>query len=100
MGSQQGGGDFRLKLVLRRDRFGRGGDHTPFVQNGFNAVRFIEVHEEYTRQHTLDDLPEHMDWNYLANVAKCNLIGLTSLANAGPAPSNVGLRWIKGITRQ
>ncbi|MCB0824979.1 MAG: M20/M25/M40 family metallo-hydrolase [Armatimonadetes bacterium] len=93
---RQGGGDFRLKLVLRRDRFGRGGDHTPFVQNGFNAVRFIEVHEEYTRQHTPDDLPEHMDWNYLANVAKCNLIGLTSLANAGPSPSNVRIKMDQG----
>jgi hypothetical protein len=80
---------FGVKLVLRRDRFGRGGDHTPFSEEGFSAVRFIEVHEEYTRQHTPDDLPEYMDWNYLANVTRMNLVALAHLANAGPAPENV-----------
>jgi Zn-dependent M28 family amino/carboxypeptidase len=80
---------FGVKLVFRADRFGRGGDHTPFAQAGFSAVRFVEVHEEYSRQHTPDDLPEHMDWNYLANVARLNIAAMTSLANAGPAPSNV-----------
>lgn len=82
---------FGVKLVLRADRFGRGGDHTPFAQAGFNAVRFIEVHEEYTRQHTPDDLPEHMDWAYLANVARTNLVSLALLAQAGPEPKNVRL---------
>lgn len=81
--------DFGIKLVLRADRFGRGGDHTPFAQNGFDAIRFIEVHEEYTRQHTGDDLPEHMDWNYLANVTRVNLVALMALADAGPRPTAV-----------
>ncbi len=80
---------FGIKLVNRADRFGRGGDHTPFAQEGFSAVRFIEVHEEYTRQHTPDDLPEFMDWTYLANVTKSNLAVLCELANAGPAPIDV-----------
>lgn len=80
---------FKIKLVFRADRFGRGGDHTPFAQAGYNAVRFIEVHEEYTRQHTPDDLPEHMDWEYLANAARINVAALTALAGAGPAPENV-----------
>lgn len=80
---------FGVKLVLRRDRFGRGGDHTPFAEAGFNAVRFIEVHEEYARQHTPDDLPEHMDWNYLANVARTNLVALVSLASAANPPTDV-----------
>lgn len=78
-----------MKLVFRRDRFGRGGDHTPFSQNGFNAVRFVEVHEEYTRQHTPDDLPEFVDANYVANVAKVNLLVMASLANAAEPPENV-----------
>lgn len=81
--------DFGVKLVLRADRFGRGGDHTPFAQEGFSAVRFIEVHEEYTRQHTPDDLPEYMDWAYLAQVTKANLAAMAELANAGVAPSDV-----------
>lgn len=84
--------NFGVKLVLRKDRFGRGGDHTPFAQAGYNAVRFIEVHEEYTRQHTPDDLPEHMDWNYLSNVAKTNLAAMATLAKAGPAPTNVRIK--------
>ncbi|HZH99411.1 MAG TPA: M20/M25/M40 family metallo-hydrolase [Fimbriimonadaceae bacterium] len=81
--------DFSVKLVLRRDRFGRGGDHTPFSEEGFSAVRFIEVHEEYTRQHTPHDLPEFMDWRYLANVTRANLVAMTHLADAGAAPENV-----------
>jgi hypothetical protein len=80
---------FGVKLVFRRDRFGRGGDHTPFNQNGFNAVRFVEVHEEYTRQHTPDDLPEFVDAAYVANVARVNLAAMMLLANAGDPPSNV-----------
>lgn len=81
--------DFNVKLVFRKDRFGRGGDHSPFNDLGFNAVRFVEVHEEYSRQHTPDDLPQYMDWNYLANVAKLNLAVMNSLANAGPPPAEV-----------
>jgi hypothetical protein len=81
--------DFGIKLVFRQDRFGRGGDHTPFAEEGFSAVRFIEVHEEYSRQHTPDDLPEFMDWKYLTNVTRINLAAMGTLADAGPAPTNV-----------
>lgn len=81
--------EFGVKLVFRRDRFGRGGDHTPFHDHGFPAVRLVEVHEEYTRQHTPDDLPEHMDWAYLANVARLNALTLASLMQADPGPKNV-----------
>lgn len=80
---------FGVKLVFRKDRFGRGGDHTPFHEEGFPAVRFIEIHEEYTRQHTPDDLPQYMDWNYLANVARINLLAYASLASADDPPANV-----------
>lgn len=80
---------FGAKLVLRKDRFGRGGDHSPFHDAGFPAVRFVEVHEEYTRQHTVEDLPQFMDWNYLANVTRMNLLAVSALADAGPAPTNV-----------
>lgn len=80
---------FGIKLVMRRDRFGRGGDHTPFSEQGFAAVRFIETHEEYSRQHTPDDLPEFIDPEYLANVTKMNLIAMSALAQAGPPPTDV-----------
>lgn len=88
--------DFGAKLVMRRDRFGRGGDHTPFAEAGFNAVRFIEVHEEYTRQHTPDDLPEFMDWNYLANVTRLNLAAMATLGNAQLPPENVRVKMDQG----
>lgn len=81
--------DFGVKLVLRADRFGRGGDHSPFNREGFTAVRFVEVHEEYSRQHTDQDLPEFMDFDYLANVTRVNLRAIANLANAGAPPRNV-----------
>lgn len=80
---------FGIKLVLRKDRFGRGGDHTPFNDEGFSAVRFVETHEEYSRQHTPDDLPEFMDFAYLANVTRMNLIAMSAFANAELPPTNV-----------
>jgi acetylornithine deacetylase/succinyl-diaminopimelate desuccinylase-like protein len=80
---------FGVKLVLRKDRFGRGGDHTPFVQEGYSAVRFTEAFEDYARQHTPNDLPERIDWGYLANVARVNLRALAALADSGPAPTEV-----------
>jgi hypothetical protein len=87
---------FGAKLVLRADRFGRGGDHTPFARENFNAVRFIEVHEEYTRQHTTDDLIEHMDFGYLENVARLNLAVATELASAAPQPTDVRIDRAQG----
>ncbi len=80
---------FGIKLVFRKDRFGRGGDHTPFHEEGFAAVRFVEVHEEYSRQHSPDDLTKDMDWNYLANSARINLLAFASLASADEPPSEV-----------
>jgi hypothetical protein len=84
--------DFGIKLVFRRDRFGRGGDHTPFANAGFNAVRFIEVHEEFTRQHTPDDLMDYMDFDYLARVASANLAIMATLAQAGDSPTKVKVK--------
>ena len=81
--------NFKIRIVLRRDRFGRGGDHTPFNENGYNAIRFCEMVEDFTRQHNADDLPEAVNPDYLANVTRANLVTLASLANAGPGPTNV-----------
>lgn len=78
-----------LKMVLRHDRFGRGGDHTPFNQVGYRAVRFTEVHEEYSRQHTVHDLPEFVDFEYLRRVQLANVFAVTALAEAPPEPTEV-----------
>ncbi|MDX2066756.1 MAG: M20/M25/M40 family metallo-hydrolase [Fimbriimonadaceae bacterium] len=79
----------RVQLVFRRDRFGRGGDHTPFNQQGFTAVRVVEVHEDYRHQHTDLDLPKFMDWGYLARNTALNLHALHALADAEAAPRRV-----------
>lgn len=80
---------FAAKLIFRGDRFGRGGDHTPFNRQGFDAVRFCEPYEEYSHQHTEQDLPKFMDFEFLANVARINLLAAGFLADAGDAPSSV-----------
>jgi Zn-dependent M28 family amino/carboxypeptidase len=83
-------------LVLRPDRFLRGGDHLAFDEAGFPAVRLTEVAEDYDRQHQdvrtegerrFGDLPEHVDEQYLAEVARLDGAALMHLANAPSAPS-------------
>ena len=80
--------------VFRPDRFLRGGDHLPFLAEGFPAVRFTDLREDYARQHQdprteggvrYGDDPEFVDPDYLAAVARCNGAVLAHLANA-PAP--------------
>lgn len=87
----------QAKLVFRRDRFLRGGDHTAFNEAGFAAVRFTEVEENYDRQHqdvrteaghSYGDLAEHVDAEYLAGVARLNAAALAHLANAPSMPGN------------
>lgn len=91
---------FRVWMIYRRDRYGRGGDHIPFLERGYPAVRFSEPDEDYTHQHqTLrtengvfyGDTPEYVDFGYVANVARVDLIALASLANAPAKPRNVTL---------
>jgi len=84
-------------LVFREDRFLRGGDHTAFSDQGIPAVRFTEVFENFDRQHQdvreeqgvqYGDLPEFVDEEYLADVARLNAAVLVSLANAPAVPQN------------
>lgn len=91
---------FGAWLIYRRDRYGRGGDHIPFVERGFAAIRFTESDEDYTHQHQnvrtengvfYGDTPEFVDFEYTANVARVNLVALASLANAPAKPKNVGI---------
>jgi hypothetical protein len=89
---------FKVQLVYRRDRYGRGGDHIPFLERGFAAVRFTEPHEDYTHQHQsvkmvdgkqYGDTLEFVDFGYIANAARINLIALANLALAPAKPKNV-----------
>lgn len=76
----------KADLVFRSDRFGRGGDHTPFNQEGYAAVRFTTANENYSRQHTTGDVFANVSVPYIARVTKINAAALASLALAPPAP--------------
>ena len=89
---------FTVQLIQRRDRFLRGGDHLPFLDRGYAAVRFTEPFENFRHQHQnvrtengvrFGDLPEFVDFGYVADVARVNLAGLATLALAPPPPRNL-----------
>ncbi len=89
---------FQVKLIYRRDRYARGGDHFSFNENGYAAVRFSEYHEDFRHQHQTPriedgvqygDLLQFVSPDYVANVARVNAATLASLALAPAAPTNV-----------
>ena len=90
-----------VTLIFRNDRFGRGGDHTPFCKQGFTAVRITEFNENYDRTHKVveekdgihyGDTPEFVDYEYVRKNAGINLATLANLASAPYAPKNVGIK--------
>jgi len=87
-----------VTLIYRRDRYLRGGDHIPFLERGYPAVRFTEPNEEFRHQHQnvriengvqFGDLPEFVDFAYIANVARVNAASLAMLASAPARPRDV-----------
>lgn len=91
---------FKVMMVYRRDRYLRGGDHIPFVERGFTAVRISETNEDYDHQHQnvrtengkfYGDTPEYVDFGYVANVTRVNAASLARLALAPARPKNAGM---------
>jgi Peptidase family M28 len=80
---------FSIVPVFRLDRISRGGDHSPYVALGDPGLRFTERLENYKRQHLPTDDFAHVNFGYVANVARLNASVVGTLANA-PAPP-VGL---------
>lgn len=78
---------FTVLPVWRLDRIGRGGDHEPYVELGDAGLRFTERLENYNRQHLPTDDLAHVNFGYIANVARVNAITVASLASAPPAPA-------------
>ncbi|MDQ6705305.1 MAG: M20/M25/M40 family metallo-hydrolase [Acidobacteriota bacterium] len=76
----------KVDPVFRADRFARGGDHTPFNQEGYAAVRFTTADENYADQHTGSDTFANASAAYTAGVTKINAAALASLALAPAAP--------------
>ncbi|UFK98918.1 M20/M25/M40 family metallo-hydrolase [Kaistella faecalis] len=87
-----------IKLIYRNDRFLRGGDHTPFVNHGFTAVRLTDYFENYDHQHQdvrtennkkFGDLIEFMDFDYLKTNTAVNVAVLANLAKSASKPESV-----------
>ncbi|MEE8398624.1 MAG: M28 family peptidase [Desulfobacterales bacterium] len=85
-------------MIYRLDRFGRGGHHKPFNDEGFPAIRIMETHENYTRQHQnirtengidYGDVIEGVNFDYAARLTAVNAITLAALAWAPPEPKAV-----------
>lgn len=90
--------NLEVVMVYRNDRFLRGGDHSPYVQNGFAAVRITEMNENYYHQHQnvrlenniqYGDLVEFMDFEYLRKNTGMNLSSLANLAKGPAKPEEV-----------
>lgn len=90
--------NIEVVMIYRNDRFLRGGDHSAFVENGFTAVRFTEMNENYYHQHQdvrkengiqYGDLAEFIDFEYLRKNTAINLSVLANLAKAPAMPEQV-----------
>ena len=88
------------KLIYRLDRFGRGGHHTPFCDEGFAGIRIMEAHENYNRQHQdlrtengikYGDVIEGVNFDYAAKLTAVNAINLAGMAWAPPQPDKVSV---------
>jgi hypothetical protein len=84
-----------VRQIWRTDRFGRGGDHIPFLELGYPAARISVAIENYDWQHQdlrtqngkrYGDTIDHVDFAYLAKMTKLNVAALAALASAPPPP--------------
>ena len=84
-----------VRQIWRTDRFGRGGDHIPFLELGYPAARISVAVENYDWQHQdlrtengkrYGDTIDHVDFAYLAKMTKLNVAALAGIASAPPPP--------------
>ena len=89
--------DMNIALRWRRDRYLRSGDHVPFLERGFAAVRFTEPNENYDHEHQdirvengvqFGDLPQFVDFDFLARVTRVLTSTLEAIARAPRPPVN------------
>jgi len=90
-----------VEIIYRLDRYGRGGHHSPFFNAGYPAVRLMEAHEDYTRQHQdlrtengirYGDVLDGVDFAYAAKITALDAATLVSLAWAPASPDSVTIR--------
>ncbi|HYZ57171.1 MAG TPA: M28 family metallopeptidase [Streptosporangiaceae bacterium] len=87
-----------VRVIWRRDRYLRGSDHISFQAQGYPAGRFTEPRENFNHEHQdtrvvngvqFGDLPQFVDFDYIARVAKVNGAALWSLATGPGTPKNL-----------
>jgi hypothetical protein len=87
-----------VRVVYRTDRYLRAGDHKPFLDLGYPAVRFTEPAEDFRHEHQnvreengvqYGDVPDRVDFAYTADVARVNAAALAVLARAPAPPEKV-----------
>jgi hypothetical protein len=90
--------NFDVEMVYRTDRFGRGGDQVEMLKAGFPALRITEGAENYTRQHqdlrtengiVYGDTIDGVDFAYLSQVARLNIVTMAAMASAPTVPTGV-----------
>jgi len=100
--------NLNVVMVYRRDRFLRGGDHLPYLKNGYTAVRITEMNENFNHQHQdvrkengieYGDLIQFMDFEYLRKNTALNLCNLANLAKAPPVPQQVKIE-VKNLSNE
>ncbi|WP_086984883.1 M28 family metallopeptidase [Elizabethkingia miricola] len=98
--------NLQVKLIYRNDRFLRGGDHSPFVERGYSAVRLTEYNENFDHQHQdirkengkqYGDLPEFIDFDYFKKNVGVNVSVLANLAKSPSKPENIKME-VKELT--
>lgn len=84
-----------VRQIWRTDRLSRGGDHIPFLQEGYPAARISVAVENYNWQHQdvrtengirYGDTIDHVDFAYLAKMTKLNIAALAAIASVPPPP--------------
>ena len=85
-------------MIYRLDRFGRGGHHRPFNDEGIAGIRIMEAHENYNRQHNdirtengveYGDVISGVNFNYAAKLTAVNAISLAMIASSPKPPKNL-----------
>ena len=90
--------DLSANMIYRLDRFGRGGHHRPFNDEGIPGVRIMETHENYNRQHQdirtengieYGDVLEGVNFDFVRKLTAVNAICLAGIAWAPPSPTTL-----------
>jgi hypothetical protein len=87
-----------IRMIWRRDRYLRGSDHLSFQAQGYPAARFTEPRENFNHEHRdvevvngvqFGDLPQFVDFDYTARVARVNGAAMWALATNPGTPKNL-----------